>query len=71
VFVERNYEELESKPEWGLNISHRNMSALEEFRLESSGERLERCTAPGRKRRTFPVRCFLTLAEEDNYAGIS
>lgn len=40
IFVERNYEGLKSKPEWGLNISHKNMHALEAFRFESSVERL-------------------------------
>jgi hypothetical protein len=31
VFVDRNYEGLKSKPEWGINVSRKNMPALEEF----------------------------------------
>jgi hypothetical protein len=40
VFVERNYEGLKSPPEWGLNISQRNMSALAPYAFEKSVERL-------------------------------
>jgi len=42
VFVERNYEGLKSKPEWGLNISKKNMPALEQYRFESTVQRLTR-----------------------------
>ncbi|MEN6495356.1 MAG: hypothetical protein ABFD16_13835 [Thermoguttaceae bacterium] len=34
IFVSRDYEGLKSKPEWGLNVSKRNMAALEPFRFE-------------------------------------
>ncbi|PMR71718.1 hypothetical protein [Halomonas heilongjiangensis] len=45
MFVERNYEGLKSKPEWGLNISYKNMPSLESYRFESSVERLTlQCT---------------------------
>jgi hypothetical protein len=40
VFVERNYEGLKSKPEWGLNISQKNLQVLEPFFFESTVERL-------------------------------
>jgi len=40
VFVERNYEGLKSKPEWGLNISQRNIQALEKYNFESTVQRL-------------------------------
>jgi hypothetical protein len=36
IFVSRDYEGLKSKPEWGLNISKRNMSALEPYRFEQA-----------------------------------
>lgn len=35
VFVERNYEGLKSTPEWGINISKRNMPRLREFEFEN------------------------------------
>ena len=31
TFVSRDYDGLKSKPEWGLNLSTKNISALEEF----------------------------------------
>ena len=40
VFVERNYDGLKSKPEWGLNISKKNMSVLEYYTFESTIKRL-------------------------------
>ncbi len=41
IFVSRDFGgELKSKPEWGLNASARNRTALEVYRLESSIERL-------------------------------
>ena len=40
VFVERNYEGLKSLPEWGLNISQRNMPALSPYAFASTVERL-------------------------------
>jgi hypothetical protein len=40
VFVDRNYEGLKSKPEWGLNISRKNMSTLEEYAFETTVEQL-------------------------------
>ena len=40
VFVERNYEGLKSLPEWGLNISQKNLSALAPHAFENAVERL-------------------------------
>ncbi|MBU1680127.1 MAG: DUF4365 domain-containing protein [Bacteroidetes bacterium] len=40
VFVERNYEGLKSKPEWGLNISKKNMPTLEKYAFETTLDRL-------------------------------
>ena len=34
IFVERNYEGLKSKPEWGINISQKNMIELEKYKFE-------------------------------------
>ena len=36
VFVERNYDEpgLKSKPEWGINLSQKNLPEVERFALE-------------------------------------
>jgi hypothetical protein len=34
MFVNHDYEGLESKPEWGLNISKKNMPLLEPYRFE-------------------------------------
>jgi len=42
TFVERNYDapDLKSKPEWGINVSRRNMSEIEAFKFQSMVERL-------------------------------
>ncbi len=40
LFVERNYEGLKSKPEWGLNLSRKNLALLEPYRFERTAERL-------------------------------
>lgn len=40
VFVDRDYEGLKSKPEWGLNISKKNMPSLEPYLFESMVNRL-------------------------------
>lgn len=42
VFVDRNYDGLKSAPEWGLNLSQKNMAALEPYRFERMVERLVR-----------------------------
>jgi len=34
VFVSRDYEDKKSKPEWGINVSAKNRSALETYRFE-------------------------------------
>jgi len=34
LFASRDYEGLKSKPEWGVNVSNKNMSALEPYRFE-------------------------------------
>jgi hypothetical protein len=34
LFADRNYEGLKSKPEWGLNLSRRNLTLLEPHRFE-------------------------------------
>jgi hypothetical protein len=40
VFVNREYEDegLKSKPEWGLNISKKNMLTIEPYRFEKTVE---------------------------------
>jgi hypothetical protein len=40
VFVERNYEVLKSLPEWGVNISRRNLPALAPYTFEKAVEQL-------------------------------
>ncbi len=40
VFVDRTYDGLKSKPEWGLNVSRKNMSSLEVFSYERALEEL-------------------------------
>ncbi|CRI67223.1 conserved hypothetical protein [Thiocapsa sp. KS1] len=40
AFVSRNYEGLQSKPEWGLNVSKRNMPALKPYRFDQIVETL-------------------------------
>ncbi len=34
LLVDRNYEGLKSNPEWGLNLSHKNLGLLEEYKFE-------------------------------------
>jgi len=36
VFVSRDYENLKSEKEWGMNISKKNLPELEQFRFEST-----------------------------------
>ena len=36
IFVSRDYKGLKSDPEWGLNVSRKNVSALEAYRFEST-----------------------------------
>jgi hypothetical protein len=36
IFVDRPYMGLKSKPEWGVNISRRNMNGLAEYSFEST-----------------------------------
>lgn len=40
IFVDRVYEGLKSKPEWGLNLSKKNLSALDPYLFETAVERL-------------------------------
>lgn len=40
LFSGKDYEGLKSKPEWGLNISLKNMPLLEEYRFEDTIQRL-------------------------------
>lgn len=40
LFVERNYEGLKSKPEWGLNISQKNIQTLDKYAFETTVNRL-------------------------------
>ncbi|EEG08605.1 conserved hypothetical protein [Pseudogulbenkiania ferrooxidans 2002] len=40
VFVDRDYEGLKSKPEWGVNISKKNLPSLEPYLFESMVKRL-------------------------------
>ncbi|MGB8260224.1 MAG: hypothetical protein WCE75_07725 [Terracidiphilus sp.] len=40
VFVDREYEGLKSEPEWGLNVSRRNLPALEPFLFSTAVERV-------------------------------
>lgn len=40
LVVEKNYEGLKSKPEWGLNISKRNMPILKEYAFETTVQQL-------------------------------
>jgi hypothetical protein len=48
VFVSRDYGEgLKRKPEWGLNVSARNMAALEQYRFEVSVGQLLRRSSIG------------------------
>ncbi|MBA3002743.1 MAG: DUF4365 domain-containing protein [Desulfurivibrio sp.] len=40
TFVDRDYEGLKSKPEWGINLSKKNMSELSEFQFPQMIKRL-------------------------------
>lgn len=40
AFVNRDYEGRKSKPEWGLNISKKNMVLLEPYRFEQAVEKI-------------------------------
>jgi hypothetical protein len=40
LFVGHDYEGLESEPEWGLNLSQKNLSLLEPYRFVSTVEKL-------------------------------
>ncbi len=40
LFVDRDYEGLKSKPEYGLNISKRNLPLLERYKFENQVEHL-------------------------------
>lgn len=45
IFVRRNYQGKKSKPEWGINVSAKNLSALDEFKFERSIQHLISQTA--------------------------
>ena len=47
VFVSRDYEGLKSSPEWGLNVSRKNMPALEPCRFETTVTKLCAVAASG------------------------
>ena len=36
IFVERNYSGLKSKPEWGINISQKNMQEINKFEFDQT-----------------------------------
>ena len=36
IFVDRTYENLKSKPEWGINLSMKNIPLLEGYRFENT-----------------------------------
>lgn len=42
IFVDRNYDGLKSRPEWGVNVSKKNIGALEPYLFASSIERIVR-----------------------------
>lgn len=42
IFVDREYEGLKSKPEWGVNLSTKNMPLLEPYQFEAVASRLLR-----------------------------
>jgi hypothetical protein len=42
LFVERDYEGLKSKPEWGVQLSARNLSLLADYRFDSMISALSR-----------------------------
>lgn len=39
LFVDRDYEGLKSKPEWGVSLSKKNLPMLEPFRFETVAKR--------------------------------
>jgi hypothetical protein len=40
LFVSRDYKGMKSKPEWGLNLSQKNLVELEAYRFENMAEKL-------------------------------
>ncbi len=40
LLVDRDYEGLKSKPEWGLNLSHRNLALLEQYIFDRTIEQV-------------------------------
>jgi len=36
LFVGRDYQRLKSKPEWGLNLSQKNLETLNQYRFEET-----------------------------------
>ena len=52
IFVSRDYEGLKSKPEWGLNISKKNMPLLEPYRFEKVVEAMVNKTAINKVQQT-------------------
>lgn len=40
LLVDRNYEGLKSEPEWGLNVSHKNLGLLKRYRFDKVIETL-------------------------------
>jgi hypothetical protein len=40
LLVEHNYKNLKSKPEWGINLSLKNMPLLEKYRFDGVVEKL-------------------------------
>ncbi len=40
LFVSRDYEGLKSKPEWGLNLSRKNLAALEDYKFDRTIEQV-------------------------------
>ena len=40
VFVNRPYEGLKSKPEWGINVSRKNMPKIEQFAFDTTVEKI-------------------------------
>jgi hypothetical protein len=47
LFVSRDFEGLKSPPEWGLNLSQKNMAALEQYRFDTIVSHLCQCTQSG------------------------
>jgi hypothetical protein len=41
LFVDRDYEGLKSKPEWGLNLSRRNLKLLEQYKFDRTIEQIQ------------------------------